>query len=126
MLDLAIYPDLDALAADLAHATGKRVVVDVDALPDGFAMVTPISDQHPLTKIVVNQRFGDMKYAIAGLHLAQELRRAQHHEIRQKASANPRTLTILAQQVSEAFGRPFRRTACRGSPRFFTTESPVR
>ena len=104
MLDLAIFPDLDALAADLAHATGKRMIVDVDALPDGFAQVTPISDQHPLTKIVVNQRFADLKYAIAGLYLAQQIKRAEHPEVIQRATANPRLLTSLHQAIVKGFG----------------------
>ena len=119
MLDLAMYPDLDAMAADLAHATGKRVIVDVDALPDGFAQVTPISDRQPLTKIVVNARFADLKYAIAGVHIAQEIKRAQHPEIRQRATANQRTHTTLAHQVTEAFGSEMPKDRVQGLTQIF-------
>ena len=119
MLDLAVFPELDSLAADLASLTGKRVVVDVDALPDGFAQVIPVSERQPLTKIVVNQRFSDNKYAIAGVYLSQEIKRAEHPAVIQRATANPRVMTTLIQRVSAGFGSAMPKDRIQGLAQIF-------
>ena len=119
MLDLGVFPELDALSADLAHATGKRVVVDVDALGDGFCSVTPISERHPLTKITVNARFQDLRYAIAGVHIAQEIKRAEHPAVTQRATANPSLLSSLHQAVAKGFGRDISAEKAKGLAQIF-------
>ena len=119
MLDLTVYPELDLLAADLMAVTGKRVIVDVTDLPDGFAVVQAISELAPFTKIIINSRFSDLKFAITGVHISQEIQRAEHPGLTQRATMNPRILASLNTAISRGFGDTLPKDRVQGLGQLF-------
>lgn len=102
MLDRTLYASLDSIVSDLEAASGHRVQMMLDDLPDGFAQVHRPAADSPQTIIRVNSKFSDFAYAIAALHVAGQIRGLAPGNV-ERATVDERVLADLHREIVAGF-----------------------